>query len=311
MEIGVVQAPDDQYADRVKPFLEHKRGAHGWHIRRCFEGELDKLETYFYIGQIENGEIIANIMTVEHLGVGILGHVFTKPEHRRKSACTNLMQSQMEHFVDRGGRALYLGTGFDSPAYHIYSKYGFESVVPKSGFMKFYTDPDFEEEYFAPDEVHVKDVQWHDIKMSALTGIVNGDYLRSLAFHIYGPSNFEGGFWAFKRDLEEGEKYQSAKILEAQNGSITGFATISKDHRWSPSTYILDLFAHPNFWKKADKLIDAIDLPNGKIQCYVDANSIGKIQCLLNSGFKPEAVLRDQLKHGNQSLDVLIFSKRG
>lgn len=310
MEIGVVQAPDIEYAEVINSFLAHKGGLWVWHIKRCLEESLDELETYFYIGKLENGEVIANIMTVEHLGVGILGHVFTKPEHRRKGACTNVMAEQMEHFRKRGGRALHLGTGYDSPAYHIYSKHGFESVIPKSGFMKYYVTPNFEETYFAPDDVHTKDVQWHDWgKMTALTGIVIGDYLRSLAFHIYGPSSFEGGFLGFKHDLEADERYYDAKLLEAQNGAIVGLATIVEDNRWSPSTYIFDFFVHPYFGDKSAKLLKAMDMPNGKIQCYVDTKSIGKIQCLVNSDFKPEAVLKDQLKHGDKSLNVLIFSR--
>jgi len=316
MEIGVVQAPDSEYADGIKSLLAHKSEKFRWHIERCLEGPLDGLETYFYIGQVseplphENREVIANIMTVEHIGVGILGHVFTKPEHCRKGACTNIMASQMEHFRRRGGRALYLGTGYDSPAYYIYSKYGFESVIAKLGFMKYYVDPDFDENYFAPDDVHIKDVQWHDwSKMTALTGIVGGDYLRSLVFSIYGPSNFEGDFLSFKYGLETEEKYHDAKLLETRNGAIVGFAIIIEDARWNPSAYILDLFAHPYFLEKSTKLIEAIDIPDGKIQCYVDAKSIGKIQCLVNSDFKPEAVLKDQLKYGDKSLDVLIFSK--
>lgn len=320
MEIGVVQAPDNEYADKIRPFLDHKPEIYKWHIGRCIEEELDELETYFYIGQLKNREIITNIMTVEHIGVGILGHVFTKPEHRRKGACTDVMASQMKHFRERGGRALYLGTGYDSPAYHIYSKYGFESVVPKSGFMKYYASPDFEESYFALDDVHTKDVQWHDwSKMSALTGIVNGDYLRSLAFHIYGPKNFEGGFLEFKHGLEESKKYHDAKLLETQNGAIVGFATIIEDNRWDSNIYTLDLFVHPHFWEKATKLIEAVDIPEGKIQCYADAKSIGKIQCLINSDFNIEAVRRDQLKveraayslkkYGDKTLDILIFSK--
>ncbi|HAA73566.1 TPA: hypothetical protein DCE37_00380 [Candidatus Latescibacteria bacterium] len=40
--------------------------------------------------------------------VGLFGHVFTKPEERRKGAANALM----EDFRQRGGKALYLGTGY-------------------------------------------------------------------------------------------------------------------------------------------------------------------------------------------------------
>ena len=64
MEIGVVKAPDEEYASRINSFLEHKPDVYKWHIRRSVREELDELETYFYIGKLGD-EIIANIMTVE------------------------------------------------------------------------------------------------------------------------------------------------------------------------------------------------------------------------------------------------------
>ena len=156
--------------------------------------QLDDLETRFYVGKVD-GEIIANIMIVEHGHIGILGHVFTTPTQRRKGACKAVMGFQMEDFRQRDGEALYLGTGYNSHPYYIYNSFGFESVFPGSGFMKYRTVEDFDDRYFAGSPVHAKDVVWNDwAKMTALTGIVEGDYLRSIAFGIYGPANFEGGF---------------------------------------------------------------------------------------------------------------------
>ena len=133
-------------------------------------------------------------MIVEHGHVGILGHVFTTPTQRRKGACKSVMQFQMEDFRQRAGEALYLGTGYNSHPYYIYNSFGFESVFPGSGFMKYRAIEDFDDQYFAESLVHAKDVVWNDwSKMTALTGIVEGDHLRSIAFGIYGPANFEGG----------------------------------------------------------------------------------------------------------------------
>ncbi|HIE26102.1 TPA: GNAT family N-acetyltransferase [Candidatus Poribacteria bacterium] len=309
MEVGVVLAPDDEYADKVKPFLDHKPGNFKWHIERCFEEQLDELETRYYIGQINN-EVICNIMIVEHRHVGILGHVFTSPDQRQKGACTGVINAQMEDFQRRSGEALYLGTGYDGPAYHIYKSVGFESVYPRSGFMKYWANDDFETKYFAKSETHVKEVQWNDwAKMTALTGIIDGDYLRSIAFNIYGPANFEGGFLDFKRELEDGERYRDAKLLASENGAIVAFATIVADSRWPGDVYILDVFAHPNFWDDADKLLNALELPQGKIQCYSDSITSSKAECLKKTGFQQEAVMKKQIRRDEDTLDVLVFAK--
>jgi GNAT superfamily N-acetyltransferase len=310
MEIGVVKAPDEEYAPEIAPFLGHKPGVFKWHIERSLREELDELETYFYIGRLDD-EIITNIMTVEHLGVGILGHVFTKPEHRRKGACSAVMREQMEDFRRRGGKALYLGTGYNGPAYHIYASFGFRSVVPGSGFMRYFVEEDFESRWFDPQTaVRVKGVQWHDWgKMTALTGVVDADWLRSVMIPIYGPTNFEGGFLALKRELEEGRRYRDIKLLESERtGAIVGFALLTDDPRWGGNVCVLDLFVHPDFWSSADPLMDALSWPSGKVQCFVESSSEGKIGLLKAYGFQQEALFKGQIAKGSEELDVLCFA---
>ena len=320
MEVGSVLAPDEAFAARVKHFLAHKGGIWNWHIERSFGEQLDELETRYYIGLLGD-EIISNIMIVEHRHTGILGHVFTEPEHRRKGACTGVMEAQMEDFRRRDGEALYLGTGYDGPAYHIYANFGFESVYARSGFMKYHVSPDFEAKYFAKRPVHVKDVEWQDWgKMSALTGIVYGDYLRSIAFEMYGANNFEGTFLSFKKELEEKQRYHDTKLLETEDRAIVAFATLTSDSRFRGSVYLLDVFAHPNFWDDVPGLISSMNLknrfasplrsePKAKIQCYVDSTLTGKAKCLEVAGFKLEAELKNQMRSGEDLLHVLIYAK--
>ena len=168
MEVGVISVPDETHAEEIKKFLGHKPGNFKWHIDRCVTESLDALETRFYVGKIE-GNIITNIMTVEHDGIGILGHVFTLPDQRRKGACKGVMAYQMDEFRQRNGRDLYLGTGYNGHPYHIYHSFGFESVIPESGFMQYQVDDDFCETYFATTSAHPKPVEWHDWpKLTAL-----------------------------------------------------------------------------------------------------------------------------------------------
>ncbi len=310
MEVGVICAPDEAFVGQIEPFLGHKGGYWNWHIERCMQEPLDELETRFYIGQID-GQIISNIMTVEHRGVGILGHVFTSPDHRRKGACKGLMLHQMEDFRRRGGRALYLGTGYDSHAYHIYASFGFQSVMSHSGFMRYWVEPDFEGHYFQQAEVHVKPVEWHDWgKITALTGIVGYDYLRSIAFGIYGPTNFEGGFLGLKRTLGDSDHYLAAHLLETDTGAIVGFLTLVREERWQPESYLMDIFVHTDFWGKASTLLDAVEWPSGKVQCYADATSLDKIEHLSEYGFMREAVLQKQICRGTTWMDVQILQRR-
>ncbi len=317
MEVGVITAPDERHAEEVKQFLGHKPGNYKWHIERCVTEGLDALETRFYVGKLD-GRVITNIMTVEHEGVGILGHVFTLPNQRRKGACKGVMAYQMEDFRQREGRALYLGTGYNSHPYYIYHSFGFESVFPESGFMKYHVNSDFEERYFArlesaPTEdvgAEPKSIEWHDWpKVTALSGIVGWDTLRSLKWGVYGPTNMEGGFLSFKHDLETEDVYDNAKLLISSGGAIVGWATVSHDTRWQPTTGVLDLFFHPNFADAVPTLLSVVTFPDVKVQCYVDSGAEKKAAVLEEAGFTCEGRFKDQFAYGGQDYDVLVFAR--
>ena len=309
MEVGVITAPDMPHAEEMKQFLGHKPGNYKWHIERCVIEVLDALETRFYVGKLD-GDVITNIMTVESEGVGILGHVFTLPQQRRKGACKGVMGYQMEDFRQRTGTALYLGTGYNSHPYYIYHGFGFESVFPESGFMKYHVDADFEARYFTPTPAHPKPVEWHDWpKVTVLSGIVGWDTLRSLKWGVYGPTNLEGGFLSFKHDLEIEDAYADAKLLIASSGAIVGWATVGRDARWQPATAVLDLFFHPNFADSVPALLSAVSFPESKVQCYVDSGAEQKAAVLETAGFACEGRLKDQFVYGGQSYDVLMFAR--
>ena len=309
MEVGVITSPDEPHAEEVKQFLGHKGGNWEWHIERCVIESLDALETRFYVGKVD-GNIITNIMTVEHQGIGILGHVFTMPDQRRKGACKGVMAYQMEDFRRRKGYALYLGTGYNSHPYHIYHSFGFESVFPESGFMKYHVNAEFEEGYFEPGRAYLKPVEWHDwAKVTALSGCVDGDILRSLIWNVYGPTNMEGGFLNFKRDLETEDVYHDAQLMVTWDDAIVGWMTVSRDNRWQPATAVLDLFFHPNFADEVPTLLSSVAFPDAKVQCYVDSSAEQKAAILETAGFTCEGQLKNQFTYGGQDYDVLVFAR--
>ena len=309
MEAGVITMPDEHYAEEVEQFLGHKMGDLRWYIELSLAEALDGLENRFYVGKLD-GHVITNISTIEYDGIGILMNVWTMPEQRRKGASKGLMAYQMEDFRQRMGQALYLGTEYNTPPYHIYHSFGFESLFPESGYMKYHVDSDFEEHYFAPTPTHPKSVEWHDWpKCAALSAIINGDVLRSLTWGVYGPRNLEGGFLNYKRALETDNIYDDAKLLMASSNAIVGWATISRDERWRPATGILDLFLHPNFVDDIPTLLSAIVFPELKVQCYVDSGAEKKAAILKTMGFTCEGRFKNQFAYDGRQYDVLVFAR--
>jgi len=308
MEVGVVRTPDTEYGERILRFLHHKGPDWEWHIDGALKGEISDLETRFYIGHMDE-DVITNIMTVEYGPTGIFGHVFTRPDQRRKGACSRLMAYQMDDFRRREGGLLLLGTGFDSPAYWIYHSYGFRGLYGEDGFMRYVTDEAFETKYFAPAQTEVIDVAWKDWpRINALTSREEAGMLKSLTFELYGAANFEHGFLELKRELERGKR--TAKLLESEREAIVGCATIGPHDLWPGGIHLLDLFIHPNFWGAAGALLDTLDLPSGKVQCYADIASSEKTAFLERQGFEQEALLKRQLKWQGAELDVAIYSKQ-
>ena len=308
MEVGVVLAPDEAHAEQIKPFLAHKQMPYKWHIEKSVYEPLGNLETRYYIGKV-NSHIICNIMTVESHRTGILGHVYTLPDHRRKGACDAVMQAQMEDFRQRGGGLLFLGTGFERPPYWIYHKHGFRSVYPGTGHMRYASEEGFETNYFAPGASAVTEVRWsHWPRVNALCSTAGPEIVRGMAWGIIGQSSFEGGFLNFLRAIESDDRTR-ARLLESERGAVVGFASVAPDGRWRGEVCILDCFTKAAYASEMGRLLSALPLPSGKIQAYADENSTAKIAALRAAGFEQEARLEKQIAWQGQKMDVIVMKK--
>lgn len=309
LEIGVVFAPDEAYAPLIKPLLGHKPGSFRWHIDASFEpGRIQGLETRYYVGCLDRRPI-CNIMTVEYGGMGILGHVFTVPEHRRKGACHLVMAEQMEDFRRRGGKLLTLGTGYDSAPYWIYHAFGFRSIIPGSGFMKCVTDENFESRLLASGGTTVRPPEWRDWPVvNVLCAQTDGAYVRSVGFGLYGPYNFEGGFLTLMQGMEEQPDWDG-RLLISRTGAVVGYATLQPDARWRGNVALLDLFVLPRFTTHTHVLLQALPLPAKKVQCYAEEDADWKVAALLEAGFAVEATLRAQMTPDGRPLDVVVYAR--
>ncbi len=312
--IARVQAPDTDWGERIVPFLAHKERVTRWQIQETVMGDLGRLESYYYIAHLD-GEVISNIATWEYLGSGILGHVYTAPEHRRKGAAKAVMARQMEDFRNREGSALFLGTGYDTVPYYIYKEFGFESVEPGSGFMHYYADSEetFERDYFAPGPTAVREMGWHDwAGLVTLLGCSKGPGLRMIASGHIGRRNFEGAFIDFLHDVKEQGSSQGWVLEVSGGGSVVGVVRLSPDPRFGGAVHTFDLYVHPAFEDDGIKLLDAVDWPAfTKFQAYVGSDDSGKIELLTSAGFGIEGLLRNQLRERSQSIDVTILGRAG
>lgn len=313
LQIIRVAGPDAEWKEPIIKTLQHKGEPCVSTIQMTLEQPLEGVQCYYYLGLLD-GKIASNITTAEapEVGVGILGHVFTNPSHRRKGICTALMETVTSDFTGRGGGAMTLGTGYDSPAYHIYHRFGFASIGT-SGRMIWQVRRGFLDDYFAADSADVADISWPDWpRLDLLYTIPTGSFLRGIYFTHYGPSEYEAYFPRLSQLTTDTESAQS-KVLVKPGGEVVGHALLVPDPRWHNDVWLLDLFVHPDFYPAAGELLAAIELPAGrKVQAYADSQSPEKIQLLEAAGFHQEAVLRNQIVNAErQQLDVHVFAASG
>jgi GNAT acetyltransferase-like protein len=312
MEIGVAAGPDPEWLPRIVPFLGHKPGDYRAHIRRALQEPLDDLRTRFYVGTVED-RIAGQIMVVGSRGVGIVAHVFTDPEDRRKGVCGHIMGHQMGNCRREGFRVLSLGTGFESPPYWIYHSFGFRSVAPGSGCMKWSVEPEAEAELFLHAPVRVRDLQWDDwgfLNLLALQPAAADEELpRCPAMGLKRQGSLEGPFVTFQVRRER-EPMIQARALVTEGGATVGWALLAPDPHWFRDTWILDLHTHPNFTHRLADLLAALTLPDAPVAAYLTEPRGAKTAALSQAGFRPVTSLPAWINSEDRRLDLTIWLNR-
>ena len=307
LRVAALEAPAGRYAEAIRRFLGHKGQPWLTHVDLANRGEVDALRTTYTVGLL-GGEIVGNVMIVGDRRVGILGHVFTRPDQRRKGICTVLMEAALAGFRDSGGLVLTLGTGYDSPPYHVYASFGFAPVEPRGGCMILQTRDDALDHIFAPSQAHPRDLRWeHWAGVSLLYMLPQGDLLRCHAYGTCGPVGFEGSFLHFQTRRQRLDA--RARVLVTRRGSVAGVVLCQRDGRWPGRIYTLDLTVHPAFAHDAPRLLRSLPLPqDAKIQALIDRPSATRAAALSERGFRLEATLRRQLVRGATIRDVLVYA---
>ena len=319
VEAGIIQGPDPAWAGRLEKLLWHKGDPWNWQNAQFLERSLP-IETFFYILH-RAGVPLANLMTAEYQGVGHFGHVFTLPADRQKGASSQLMALQMADFRRRGGRALYLGTGYESVAYKMYQSFGFTNLEAESGYMAYYTDSAdaFSQAFFPPlppaSTLAATRLTWQDWVMVA--PLLLGDFrglIRCAARGLIGRRSPEGPLLEALLDEERlaaaGEGPMTAVLRHPTTAAVVGIAAWQWDNLW-PDTCLVDIYCHPDYWAHGDQLLDAINLPPAdRVIAYVDTSDRAKVDLLMARNFHPIATLpnfvaRDVAKSAMRDVTVM------
>jgi hypothetical protein len=309
MEIGVITAPDTDWRDRIVPFLGHKQEPYATHIRRSNDGPLDTLQTHYYVGHLA-GEVISEVMIVGARGAGILGHVYTRPEHRRKGAYQAVMAAQMADMPHRGFRLLSLGIGFDSAPYWIYHSYGFRGIGAGRGEMVWSDRPESEAELFRQGAASVRPVQWDDWGYFGWLGLLplspEEELPRSGVMGLWSRGIAEGPFVRLMIQTEEKPGFL-VRVLQSEHGATVGWAVLAPPgYLRSPGgsgdvpipqqvadAWTLDLHVQPGFAGCLPALAKSIAWPDAPVATPLTEPAGAKAVALQKTGFRRAAALPD------------------
>lgn len=317
VEAGVVRGPAPDWSQRLQKLLWHKGDPWNWQNAQMLDVDHG-LDVNFYVLH-RAGDPFANIMTIELAGVGHFGHVWTQPADRQQGASRTLMGLQMADFNARGGKALFLGTGYDSSAYRIYASHGFTGIEPESGYMAYYSQSqdDFESSYFASGAVEIQPLNWRHWPASA--ALFLGDFpglVRCAPLGLIGRSSTEGAFLPALIDADKRQKKeQSPAVLALVNPTTTAVAGLAA-WSWHPlwdDVCLVDCYCHPNFWGQAQSLLGALQLPGERrTVAYIDSGNEAKAKLFSQAGFKSIVTLPKWLAtnhHPSGGVDVEIYEK--
>ncbi|HAZ63925.1 MAG TPA: hypothetical protein DCZ72_10005 [Armatimonadetes bacterium] len=295
-ELVLMTTPEPADVPGLVDLLGHKGDSWREHVTRAVAGELEGLETRFYLA-LDGGRAVSNIMLVEFGGVGILGHVFTRPEHRRQGLCEALFGVLKPEFVARGGRRLLLHTGYDSAPYHIYLRQGWVDVTAGSGFMQW--QPGAPTQLAGP--WHVGPYRWGHWPALAEVFADGGEHgLQARGLGMFGPDCFEGPGLELKVAAERGEC--EAWVVDDASRRAAALAVLSADREW-PGWRNLDLVCAPAAAETLGVLLAEIEWGDGPVGCWLPAADAVRAKALASAGWTREARLRGLLADGG-SVDV-------
>lgn len=287
VQAAAIRGPDEQWRAQITRLLGHKGDIWRWQNSELLNHDTG-IEPWFYVLH-RDGRPFAHVMTAELNGVGIFGHVWTEPADRGQGASGRLIDQQMMHFRRRGGRALYLNTSPDNPAFALYQRQGFAAIEPGSGAMDFVPEgrAKFAADWFAPGPVQIEPVHWRHwptapaLFMADIPGVA-----RCVPLGLFGRMTSEEALLPWIQGANGRQVFVACK----SNGAVVGVAAWNRDPIHAAEVCV-DVFCHPQFWTAAAPLLDEVlgRAPATRRLAYADPNWPEKRAALVAAGFRPGA----------------------
>jgi len=300
------------------------------HLEGALSGEFGGVACdRFWIARI-GAEPVANVYCCTAAGapeIGLLAFAITAPAYRGRGIGRLLLREALADFVAAGGACMHLATG-NSTAQRVYESGGFRDY--QGHIMRFLAPgggwEGFDRAYFedcGPGQI--RRGHWGDSARAALLYVAPHPwFVRDYAERLYnhpaiaqtrcasilpalmlntterpaGANLATGGLW----------------VLENPARRLVGAATVTPpDLSAQAHAPIIDFLVAPAYMGQASDLLTvALDASRSGgaecVRCCVATCDRGKIDVLLQVGFRREAMLAGQLKAGYERFDLHIYA---
>ena len=315
LQIGVVEpAGDTAWAPRVLATLAHKSAVNRLHLEGAFRGDLDDLETLFYVGTVAN-EIVTVAMLAGGHGAAVYGHVYTQPVWRRRGAASTLHRVLGDDWRRRGYRVVTLGTDATGHARRLYEGIvGFGPLVAGRGDMIWRDGPEFGDVGPLPSAA-AGVLRWGDwgwVSAACCAPVQPEEELpRSVLFrarsvHCVG--------WPFIVAMTGGGGGQMApaEVPVLRRGeAVVGWASVLPDAAQVLGAAALELYLQPGARTEAaaDALLSALRWPKGMVVHVCTATQDYRSAAMIRHGFVRRKILPGWWDLGRGREDAALWSR--
>lgn len=224
--VAVLVNPGRRRGAVLHPLLGHKGAPWLAHITdgfvRADEGRREGLDTRFFVAMAD-GLPVANVTLWDNGTAGIVGHVYTAPDHRGRGLAGRLFEALLADAQRRGVGFLALNVDPDSFQQRFYARCGFVVVEGVAGAMTWGSHTDIA----ATGPVVASPFRWADWpELNALSLAPDSPGWRGLGLERRGSIEFAFLDWAFAaRALKEPE---GAIIVLRQAGRVVGWVSLMR-----------------------------------------------------------------------------------
>jgi len=288
-------------------------------IRRRIRGEVAGADDRFFAAFCQRRMVATAWYTVAECDpkLGLIGHIYTLPEYRRRGISLRLVKAAMAGFRERGGQVMQL---FTSTPYTVpvYERLGYENLYAS----RVYHETDWAMRYpagcgdlvaswFRPSPCRIRPLVGGDLpQYSLLYNLEHESVLKDWAQSI--GLGLEAEF-AMINSLEKTSKGEGVCLVLQNEQTIVGIASLMRaDFPHHSHVAAVDFYVSPEFAPKAAELLDACLARREELGAEivyamrVDEHKRGVFERL---GFRTKAVLPRHYKVRDRYFDCELFEE--